>query len=205
LRGCRLLKNPVSLRRRWRANQLRKSFRRARQSMGRRQKAHPRCESPIPAASLKSSTIRELPRPAGVAKSPIHQEAASGLSSFAGVTYDLSANVHKTTQCRSPDGSEDFVASQMTFGSHKHAVSTDSTLADVPTHRIRPGFGRRSENISGKNLHTGKMTCQKCRIQMKELKGHIYHKKRKWKCTSCGRVRMQAQTLQKSVHGKHGM
>jgi len=28
---------------------------------------------------------------------------------------------------------------------------------------------------------------------MKELKGHIYHKKRKWKCRKCGRVRMQAQ------------
>ena len=28
---------------------------------------------------------------------------------------------------------------------------------------------------------------------MKELKGHIYHKKRKWKCPKCGRVRMQMQ------------
>jgi predicted RNA-binding Zn-ribbon protein involved in translation (DUF1610 family) len=28
---------------------------------------------------------------------------------------------------------------------------------------------------------------------MKELKGHIYHKKRKWKCPKCGKVRMQAQ------------
>ena len=28
---------------------------------------------------------------------------------------------------------------------------------------------------------------------MKELKGHIYHKKRKWKCRKCGRVRMQEQ------------
>jgi len=27
---------------------------------------------------------------------------------------------------------------------------------------------------------------------MKELKGHIYHGKRKWKCPQCGRVRMQA-------------
>ena len=26
---------------------------------------------------------------------------------------------------------------------------------------------------------------------MKELKGHIYHKKRKWKCPKCGRARMQ--------------
>jgi hypothetical protein len=30
---------------------------------------------------------------------------------------------------------------------------------------------------------------------MKELKGHIYHKKRKWKCPKCNRVRMQAQSL----------
>jgi len=26
---------------------------------------------------------------------------------------------------------------------------------------------------------------------MKELKGHIYHKKRKWKCPQCGKARMQ--------------
>jgi transposase-like protein len=36
------------------------------------------------------------------------------------------------------------------------------------------------------------MTCKKCRVQMKELKGHIYHKKRKWRCPKCNRVRMQA-------------
>jgi hypothetical protein len=35
------------------------------------------------------------------------------------------------------------------------------------------------------------MTCKTCRIPMKELKGHIYHKKRKWKCPKCRRVRMQ--------------
>lgn len=35
------------------------------------------------------------------------------------------------------------------------------------------------------------VTCKKCRVQMKELKGHIYHKKRKWKCPKCNRVRMQ--------------
>lgn len=28
---------------------------------------------------------------------------------------------------------------------------------------------------------------------MKELKGHIYHKQRKWRCPKCNRVRMQAQ------------
>jgi hypothetical protein len=38
------------------------------------------------------------------------------------------------------------------------------------------------------------MTCKKCRVQMKELKGHIYHKKRKWKCPRCNRVRMQEQS-----------
>jgi predicted RNA-binding Zn-ribbon protein involved in translation (DUF1610 family) len=27
---------------------------------------------------------------------------------------------------------------------------------------------------------------------MKELKGHIYHKKRKFKCPNCGSVRMQS-------------
>ena len=37
------------------------------------------------------------------------------------------------------------------------------------------------------------VTCKKCRLRMKELKGHIYHKQRKWKCPKCSRVRMQAQ------------
>jgi hypothetical protein len=27
---------------------------------------------------------------------------------------------------------------------------------------------------------------------MRELKGHIYHKKRKWRCPKCNRVTMQA-------------
>jgi hypothetical protein len=26
---------------------------------------------------------------------------------------------------------------------------------------------------------------------MKEIKGHIYHKQRKWKCPKCAKVRMQ--------------
>ena len=26
---------------------------------------------------------------------------------------------------------------------------------------------------------------------MKELKGHIYHKQRKWECPKCSKVRMQ--------------
>jgi hypothetical protein len=28
---------------------------------------------------------------------------------------------------------------------------------------------------------------------MKELKGHIYHKQRKWKCPKCDKVTMQKQ------------
>jgi hypothetical protein len=37
------------------------------------------------------------------------------------------------------------------------------------------------------------VTCQTCKVAMKELKGHIYHKKRKWRCPKCKRVRMQVQ------------
>jgi hypothetical protein len=36
------------------------------------------------------------------------------------------------------------------------------------------------------------MTCKSCKVAMRELKGHIYHKKRKWCCPKCKRVRMQA-------------
>ena len=35
------------------------------------------------------------------------------------------------------------------------------------------------------------MTCRRCKVAMKECKGHIYHKQRKWKCPKCARVRMQ--------------
>lgn len=35
------------------------------------------------------------------------------------------------------------------------------------------------------------MTCKFCKTPMKELKGHIYHGNRKWKCPQCNRVRMQ--------------
>ena len=28
---------------------------------------------------------------------------------------------------------------------------------------------------------------------MKELKGHIYHQQRKWKCPKCAKTRMQKQ------------
>ena len=35
------------------------------------------------------------------------------------------------------------------------------------------------------------MTCKVCKIAMTELKGHIYHKRRKWRCPKCNRVKMQ--------------
>jgi hypothetical protein len=28
---------------------------------------------------------------------------------------------------------------------------------------------------------------------MKEVKGHIYHRQRKWKCPKCNKVKMQKQ------------
>jgi hypothetical protein len=30
-------------------------------------------------------------------------------------------------------------------------------------------------------------------VPMKELKGHVYHKQRKWQCPKCSRVKMQKQ------------
>jgi hypothetical protein len=38
------------------------------------------------------------------------------------------------------------------------------------------------------------MTCRKCRVPMKEVKGHLFHKQRKWLCPKCARVRMQRPT-----------
>ena len=35
------------------------------------------------------------------------------------------------------------------------------------------------------------VTCRKCRIPMKELKGHIYHGQRKWQCPACLKIKMQ--------------
>lgn len=35
------------------------------------------------------------------------------------------------------------------------------------------------------------MTCKQCRIAMVELKGHLYHGKRKFRCPSCHRVNMK--------------
>ncbi len=37
------------------------------------------------------------------------------------------------------------------------------------------------------------VTCKICKVAMKELKGHVYHKQRKWRCPICARVKMQKQ------------
>jgi hypothetical protein len=93
MKGCRLLKSPVSLRLGKRASQLRKIFRRALHSMGKPQKARPRYESPILAEWLQSSTMKELSRQTGAAKLLIHQEALSAQGAFVDYTYKLSAQV----------------------------------------------------------------------------------------------------------------
>ncbi len=36
------------------------------------------------------------------------------------------------------------------------------------------------------------MYCPKCKIKMREQK-RIFHKKRKWICPRCGKIRMQIQ------------
>src|ERR1700691_2791737 len=100
MKGCRLLKSPVSLRRGKRASQLHKSFPRALHSMGKPQKAHPRYESPIPAARLRSSTTTQLSRPTGAAELLVRQEAVSARGSSADYTYNLSAHVDKNARAR---------------------------------------------------------------------------------------------------------
>jgi hypothetical protein len=37
---------------------------------------------------------------------------------------------------------------------------------------------------------------------MQEVKGHIFHKKRKWKCPKCNRVRMQLPRKRAIQHTK---
>jgi hypothetical protein len=49
----------------------------------------------------------------------------------------------------------------------------------------------RLQAISLAHLPRSAMTCKTCKVRMKELKGHIYHKKRKWRCPTCDKVRMQ--------------
>jgi rubrerythrin len=39
------------------------------------------------------------------------------------------------------------------------------------------------------------MTCKKCKITMQELKGHIFHGNRKWRCPQCQKVKMQKPRL----------
>ncbi len=41
------------------------------------------------------------------------------------------------------------------------------------------------------------MTCKRCRVAMVELKGHIYHGKRKFRCPLCRRVQMKKPTNDK--------
>jgi len=55
------------------------------------------------------------------------------------------------------------------------------------------GFACRITFPCGGDARYYPLTCKICKTPMKELKGHIYHKKRKWKCPKCGRVRMQEQ------------
>ena len=35
------------------------------------------------------------------------------------------------------------------------------------------------------------MTCKRCKVVMKELKGHVYHGHRKFRCPVCKRAKMQ--------------
>src|SRR5277367_4356135 len=102
MKGCRLLKSPVSLRRGKRASQLHKLVRRALHSMGKPQKAHPRYESPIPAAWLRSLTTKELSRQTETAKLLIHQEAVSAQGSSADYTCKLSGHADKNARARWP-------------------------------------------------------------------------------------------------------
>ena len=45
------------------------------------------------------------------------------------------------------------------------------------------------------------MTCKKCKVTMKELKGHLFHKQRKWQCPQCSKVKMQKPKSEKETHG----
>jgi transposase-like protein len=35
------------------------------------------------------------------------------------------------------------------------------------------------------------MTCNRCKVAMRELKGHVFHKMRKWRCPKCHKIKMQ--------------
>jgi hypothetical protein len=45
------------------------------------------------------------------------------------------------------------------------------------------------------------MICQACRVMRKELKGHIFHKKRK--CPQCQKIKMQKPKSTGEAHGDH--
>jgi hypothetical protein len=47
------------------------------------------------------------------------------------------------------------------------------------------------------------MTCKKCKVTMKELKGHIFHKKRKWQCPQCRKIKMQKPKSKGEAHDDH--
>lgn len=38
------------------------------------------------------------------------------------------------------------------------------------------------------------MYCRRCKIKMEETRG-THHKKKKWRCPTCGRARMEAVSL----------
>src|ERR1700722_4586987 len=60
-----------------------------------------------------------------------------------------------------------------------------------PVHFVlgRCGAGRHVPRLAGGQV----VTCQSCKVAMKELKGHVYHKQRKWKCPRCARIKMRTQ------------
>jgi hypothetical protein len=45
------------------------------------------------------------------------------------------------------------------------------------------------------------MTCKKCKVAMKELKGHIFHGNRKWRCPQCQKIKMQKPKSKSEAHG----
>ena len=68
-----------------------------------------------------------------------------------------------------------FVLGRRRAGRHVHRLAGDEVAAGGPW------------------LLAGRMTCKICKVAMKEMKGHVYHKQRKWKCPICARVKMQKQ------------
>jgi hypothetical protein len=77
----------------------------------------------------------------------------------------------------------------------RHTYS--ETVEAIDSHKSRTGawcgslLGELLTQISV--YHQILMTCKYCRVAMRELKGHIFHGKRKWQCPRCNRIRMQVQ------------